>query len=223
MSSNSLENGLTIPGPRRHRFLLKLKTGGPQNSASLGASFGITDEAARQQLMKLAREGLVDSASEISGVGRPSQVWHLTAAGHALFPDGHAELTLQLIENVRSELGEEALDRLIAARERETRKQYFAELSSLPELRGKVEALAAIRSREGYMAEWREEGDGFLLLENHCPICAAASVCQGFCRAELQVFQESLGPYATVVRVEHILSGARRCAYLIRPASGPAG
>jgi hypothetical protein len=79
-----------------------------------------------------------------------------------------------------------------------------------------AEIWSAIRSREGYMAEWSEDADGFLLVEYHCPICAAATICQGFCRAELAVFQEVLGTEAEVSRVEHIPAGARRCAYRIR-------
>jgi predicted ArsR family transcriptional regulator len=32
-----------------------------------------------------------------------------------------------------------------------------------------------LRTEEGYMAEFEAEPDGsFLLIENHCPICAAA-------------------------------------------------
>ena len=69
------------------------------------------------------------------------------------------------------------------------------------------------------MAEWRADADGFLLLENHCPICAAATACQGFCRAELDVFRAVLGPGVSVERTDHILAGARRCAYRIVPVS----
>ncbi|MGE8096813.1 hypothetical protein [Pseudomonas fluorescens] len=54
-----------------------------------------------------------------------------------------------------------------------------------------------------------------MLIENHCPICAAATACQGFCRAELNVFEQVL--QARVERVEHILMNARRCAYRITP------
>jgi len=71
------------------------------------------------------------------------------------------------------------------------------------------------RAAEGYTAEWRLEGAGFVLLENHCPICAAASACSGFCRSELQLFHELLGPDATVERTDDLLTGARRCAYRI--------
>ena len=45
---------------------------------------------------------------------------------------------------------------------------------------------------------------------------AAATACQGFCRAELDVFRSVLGPDATVTRDEHIVSGGRRCSYAIQ-------
>ena len=60
---------------------------------------------------------------------------------------------------------------------------------------------------------------GFLFIENHCPICAAAAACSGLCRAELELFRRTLGPDVTVERTDHILAGARRCAYRVRPAS----
>ena len=61
-----------------------------------------------------------------------------------------------------------------------------------------------------------QEDGSYLLLENHCPICAAAEACQGFCRSELLLFRALLAP-ATVERTEHILDGARRCAYRVTP------
>jgi hypothetical protein len=56
-----------------------------------------------------------------------------------------------------------------------------------------------------------------LLLEHHCPICDAASTCQGLCRTELELFQEALGDDVTVTRTQHVLSGDLRCAYRISP------
>jgi predicted ArsR family transcriptional regulator len=215
MSSNHLENSLPNVLRDSDRFLMLIKMRGPQTTADMASALGITHEAARQQLVKLSRDGVVAATAEAVGVGRPAQVWRLTEEGNARFPDAHADLTAQLIRTIRAELGEEALDRLISARERETLAHYAEELSGIAALRERVERLAAMRSREGYMAEWREEDGGYLLVENHCPICAAVAVCQGFCRAELAVFQEALGTDARVTRVEHIPAGARRCAYRI--------
>ena len=69
------------------------------------------------------------------------------------------------------------------------------------------------------MADWEKLApDRYLLVENHCPVCAAAAACQGLCRSELDVFRAVLGPSVTVERTDHILAGARRCAYEITVA-----
>ena len=67
------------------------------------------------------------------------------------------------------------------------------------------------------MAEVRDADDGsFLLIEHHCPICDAAQSCQAFCSTELELFEDALGPGATVEREEHLLSGGARCVYRVR-------
>jgi predicted ArsR family transcriptional regulator len=212
MSSDHLEN---IPRPAADRLLVLLKTRGPQTAADLGRVTGVTGEAARQQLVRLAADGLVVATTEPRGVGRPAQVWGLTEAGNARFPDAHAELTAQLIRSIRTQLGEAVLDRLIAARAVESTASYAAALEGATNLGERVARLAEARTREGYMAESRAEGEGYLLIENHCPICVAATACQGFCRAELDTFRDVLGPDASVERAEHIVAGDRRCVYRI--------
>lgn len=218
MTSQCLDNSPALSRSAADRLLMLLKTRGPQTAATLGAALGTTGEAARQQLVRLAAEGLVTAASEARGVGRPSQVWTLSANGQRRFPDAHAELTVGLIHSIREVLGEEALSRLIDAREAETRVLYASAMLGATGTEQRVARLAEIRSQEGYLAEWRREGEALLLIENHCPICAAAATCQGFCAAELNVFQDTLGPEVVVERTEHIQAGARRCAYRITPA-----
>jgi predicted ArsR family transcriptional regulator len=108
------------------------------------------------------------------------------------------------------------LEKLIRVRETGTRKRYEALLSGEQTLARKIAHLAEIRNKEGYMATWEKEEDGcYLLIENHCPICAAASACTGFCRSEQAIFEHVLGRDVRVERVEHLLAGARRCAYRI--------
>lgn len=200
------------------RILMMLKMHGAMSSAALGKQLGITGEAARQQLLRLADEGLVVASTAPSGVGRPTQLWSLTAGAQERFPDTHAALTLQILDIIRSSLGNAALDLIVAKREEETRTAYQAAMSDCADVRERVATLAKLRSEEGYMAEWREsEDNSILFIENHCPICAAATSCQGFCRAELQMFRAVLGPSIEIERAEHIVAGGRRCTYLIRP------
>ncbi|MBY5900345.1 transcriptional regulator [Rhizobium leguminosarum] len=200
-----------------NRILILIKTDGPQLAAAIGDALGISGEAARQQLSKMAEEGLVEPVTvAAAGRGRPRQLWHLTASGNRQFPDGHAELTANLLGTLVEQLGAAALDTVISAREAETLQRYRQELSEAHDLGSRIEGLAGIRTREGYMADHWQEADGsFMLVENHCPICAAATVCAGFCRSELETFRAVLG--ADIERSEHILAGARRCAYRIMP------
>ncbi|KQW93341.1 transcriptional regulator [Massilia sp. Root418] len=199
--------------------LFLLKTRGPQTAQKLAELLDLTSMGARRQLESAQEKGLVAFEDVADKVGRPSRRWHLTEAGHARFPDRHADLTLQMIQQVRTLFGEGGMDKLIAAREQESQAAYQAALAQGEQtLPGRVAALAQARDAEGYMAETEVRPDGSLLLiENHCPICAAATSCQGFCRSELQVFQRVLGEGCQVERAEHLLSGARRCVYVIRP------
>lgn len=200
------------------RILLLLKSRGPAATAAVARHLDITVAGARKHLMGLARQGLVEFADEKGRVGRPQRLWHLADKAAARFPDNHAFLTIELIATARSVFGEKGLDGLISRREQETLERYGARLKSTRTLSARVAELCRIRSEEGYMAEWQRLPDrSLLLVENHCPICAAARACQGFCRSELQLFQHLLEDVASVERAEHILAGARRCAYRIAP------
>lgn len=202
------------------RILNLLKTQGPLSTASIAAELGITVEAARQQIQKLMASGQIEGRQvSQAGPGRPSQSWGLTDAGNARFPDTHPQLTVQLLGSIRQLFGEAGLDKLIDQRAVETRENYLAALKSSKGLKARLTKLAEIRSAEGYMAELQKDGRDWLLLENHCPICAAARTCQGFCRTELQLFAEIVGEDGAIAREEHVLAGARRCAYRITPVS----
>jgi predicted ArsR family transcriptional regulator len=200
--------------------LFLLKTRGRQTAQSLAEQLQLTSMGVRRQLEAAQERGLVTFEDEPGKVGRPVRHWMLTEAGHARFPDRHAGLTVQIIAQVRTLFGEEALDRLVAAREQDSEALYRSHVDQTAPLAERVAVLARLRDAEGYMAEVQVEADdSVLLLENHCPICAAARTCQQFCRSELDVFQRVLGADCTVERTEHQLAGARRCAYLVRARS----
>ncbi|WP_156909270.1 helix-turn-helix transcriptional regulator [Ottowia thiooxydans] len=197
------------------RILFFIKTKGPVSTAALAKELEMTPEAARQQVQKLLTSGLIAGQQEaLAGVGRPRQNWVLTEAGNARFPDTHAQLTVQLIGSIRQLFGEEGMERLIEQREAEARASYL-QICQAPGLQKRLEQLATVRTEEGYMARVERDGNDWLLIEDHCPICIAARTCQGFCRSELQVFQEIIGMQASISREQHLLAGAGRCVYRI--------
>ena len=199
------------------RILYLLKTKGPQTAGPLATKLAVTAMAVRQHLYRLSRQGLVEYCDERRPVGRPARVWRLTAKAASRFPDSHAELTLEVIAAVRAAFGESGVERLLHERTERQRDSYSRRMKKAgPGLLRRAQALAEIRREQGYMAECVQRRDGSILLtENHCPICAAASSCQGLCREELSLFRTLLEGQARVERVDHILAGARRCAYKI--------
>ncbi len=202
------------------RILYLLKTKGPQPAGALAAKLKVTAMAVRQHLYRFREEGMVEYRDERRPVGRPARIWRLTDRAASRFPESHAELTLEMIDAVRAAFGEEGLEKLLRERTRRQLADYRAKLRGAGgSTAARVRKLAEVRSQQGYMAECAAGPDGsILLVENHCPICVAAASCQGLCREELALFRELLGRKVTVERVDHILSGARRCAYAIRNA-----
>ncbi len=210
-----------MPQPAEDRFLYLIKSRGSQTAGGIAERLGMSAVAARKQLARLEAEGLVTFENVSGSVGRPERLWSLTEKGHARFPDAHSDLTLEVLRSVRATFGEDGLERVIAEREKTTLASYGGALSDHDSLEERVKALTEIRDREGYMAEWQRNDDGSLMLiENHCPICAAATECQGLCRSELMIFRAVLGDGVSVERVDHILAGARRCAYRISADTG---
>ena len=204
------------------RLLTRLKVKGPQTTRALAEWLGVSTPAVRQQTRRLANEGVIAMTELRGSVGRPRQRWSLTRLGHRQFPDGHADATAALIASIRDTLGEDALASVIADRYRATLVTYRERMEGVEGLPERLERLRAIRTDEGYMAEVQPEGDGFLFVEHHCPICTAAEACRGFCSNELRLFRELLGGQAAVERVEYLLSGDRRCAYRVRSLMCPA-
>jgi len=193
-----------------------LKTDGPIDSAQLAERLGLTAMAVRQHLYALQREGLVTHEARPVPIGRPAKFWRLTREADHLFPEAYAELSVALIDSVKDAFGDEGLERVLTSRCARQRVDYGKRIKQSDSLEKKLKELAKVRSEEGYMAEIRKEGkESFLLVENHCPICAAANACQGFCSTELELFRSVLGPEVSVERAEHIIKGDQRCVYLV--------
>lgn len=203
----------------RGQILYLLKSRGPQPVRSLVARLGLTAMGIRQHLARLEEEGLVAFEVQNQGPGRPARVWRLTEEAQSRFPATYADLTLDLLQHTRAALGREGLAKVLEARTQSQINAYRQRMPRGATLGRRVAALARLRAEEGYMAESKRHSDGsFTLVENHCPICAAARICQGLCENEIHLFQQALGPGIHIERSEHILDGERRCAYRIRPS-----
>jgi predicted ArsR family transcriptional regulator len=208
-------------GKTRRAIVKLLKTEGPADSARLARRLRLTPMAVRQHLYALQREHLVTAEERPVPLGRPAKYWQLTNDADRLFPDAYAELSVALIDAMDQALGPAGVQRVLASRGEKQRKDYSARIRPSWTLDRKLQELARIRTEEGYMAEVQHDDEGgFLFVENHCPICAAATACQGLCSTELELFRTVLGERVRIERATHIVSGDRRCAYRVSPVDG---
>jgi predicted ArsR family transcriptional regulator len=207
----------TGPNKTRRSIVKLLKSEGPMDAMQMSERLGLTAMAVRQHLYELQREKLVSAQERPVALGRPMKYWRLTRQADRLFPDAYAELSVALIDAMGDAFGDAGLQRVLESRSARQKKEYAKGIPSSLSLKEKVRRLARIRTEEGYMAEVKPEKGGFLLVENHCPICAAATACKGFCTGELDLFRRVLGRNIAVARLEHIISGDRRCVYRITP------
>ena len=199
------------------KIIQLLKLHGPLTAKTLAEELALTTMGVRQHLQALEDMGDVDIEDRVEGRGRPTRYWGLTEQSSTHFADRHEELTVQLIDSVKMIFGDQGLDKLIGHREQSALVQYRAAMEGATDIPTRLAILAKLRSNEGYMATMEQIDGVYFLLENHCPICAAATHCLNFCRSELQLFQQLFADIATVNREEHIIEGARRCAYRIVP------
>ncbi len=199
------------------KILELLKLNGAMTAKSLAAELELTTMGVRQHLQQLEQQDKLTYFDQRAARGRPTRFWAISPKGQLEFPNKHEELTLQMIDSIKTVFGEQGLEDLIVQRELEVSRRYKLELQKYSNLLEKLSALVKLRTEEGYMATLEQKEADFWIMENHCPICSAAKQCQNFCRSELQLFQELLESLATVTREEHILEGARRCAYKVIP------
>lgn len=200
----------------KDQILHLLKMQGAQTATAIAEQVQVSPMAIRQHLQSLQADRWVTYQEERRPLGRPVKLWELTVQAGDRFPNSHADLMVDLLKSVESVFGDVGLNQLVAERSQRQVQTYQAKVAKTSTWQQRVWAIAQLRMQEGYMAEVIElpEGD-LLLVENHCPIYAAAQTCQKLCGAELEVFRAVLGTAVTVERVEHILAGDRRCAYRI--------
>ncbi|PFG45427.1 transcriptional regulator [Vibrio sp. ES.051] len=198
------------------RILQIVKRDGSVTAKQLSSELGMTTMGARQHLQSLEDDDILSIHDVKVKVGRPARHWSLTPKGHEQFADRHGELTIQFIEAVEHIFGQDGLDKVTSEREKITLQTYRQHLAQYDDLESKLEALVSLREQEGYMAELEKDEHGFILIENHCPICKAATRCPSLCQSELNVFQSLLGHETKIERTEHLISGQRRCVYRIQ-------
>src|SRR5574342_494332 len=177
-------------GPQR-RILESLRMRGPSTARELTRLLGGGAVAMRAHLRNLVAYGLAAHEEERQPVGRPVRRYRLTPAADALFPKHYQLLAVKLAETIATELGEEALIRILRRWLEQLHPYLDTQLPS--EFQARLEALAKHQSSFGFMASVRKEEDGHVVVERNCPVAKVASRFPQICDHEEALFGRVLG------------------------------
>ena len=153
--------------------------------------------------------------------GRAQLAYTVTEKADGLFPKAYGELTNELL-GYASEADSGLIDTLFARRRDERIRNATERLARKRTLKAKVAELTRILDDDGYLATCEDVGPGvFRIVEHNCAIWAVAQRYGQACTSELDFIRTALAD-ADVERVQHMVAGARHCAYEVRARSSAA-
>ena len=178
----------------------------------LAEALSISSMGVRQHLAILEKEGLVEFQREKPKRGRPVHLYQLTEKGNNLFPLSYESFALNLLQEMGRLDGCGLINKVLRGRVKSHMESYARRLEG-KSLAEKVKILTEIRDEEGYMAEFTEDDEDYMLVEHNCPIVSIAEEYPHVCETELALFRRSLGQ--KIHREEHLMNGSHRCSYRI--------
>ncbi|MGM1046238.1 MAG: helix-turn-helix transcriptional regulator [Bacillota bacterium] len=197
----------------RDTILHMLKTQGPLSAKSIASTLLVTEMAVRRHLGSFEKDGVIETELIRQAMGRPLALYRLSPHAESLFPNKYSTLSLDLLDELTEEAGEEMVTRLFERRRNKLRQRYESGVSG-KELADRVRTLTDIQNDNGYMAECEQTDDGkYVIKEHNCPISQIANRYNQACSCELELFSSLL--QAKVERTECLASGGCRCVYVI--------
>ncbi len=187
--------------------------------SEMAEQLGLTGMGVRRHLDQLHADGLAEPTEcARKRLGRPATGWRLSNGGLELFPRRYDGLALDLLEDVREQVGSRGLDAIFRHRTEKMVADYEERLDGTTDVEERVAKLAGIRDEAGYLAEWSQGSDGELVLtENNCAVHRVAEKFPAVCAQELALLRRVMGPDVEVTRTAHTMAGDAVCSYCIRP------
>jgi DeoR family suf operon transcriptional repressor len=199
----------------RSRVLRSLLLNQERTVNELAESVGINPISIRHHVNKLEAEGLIQSQEERHGVGRPRLVYSLTNKGMEQFPQRYLQLTLRLLEQLKSSLPEKILGDIF----RDVAEGITDDLTkniNLDELdlHERLVLLQEVLISEGYMVNLEEDEGNYYVVEASCPYHHVGEDYPEICVVDKELIAHFAA--SNPERIECILDGDKQCRYKIK-------
>lgn len=196
----------------RNQILHLLFERGQCTIKELADELDINPVSVRHHLLKLEAEGLVQYEEERHGVGRPRRVYSLTKKGLEQFPAQYVRLASKLLSYLKSALPSEMVTQAFVRMAQE----MAAEIEGIEFMttEERLNLLANLLRREGFVVSWEKKGDTYVIRETVCPYLELGSQHPEICVLDETLIGEMLNVDAE--RVQCMLTGDKECVYLVQ-------
>ncbi len=193
--------------PQWRVVLEELKLSGGLPVSELAKRVDASYMAVKQHCEELKKAGYLDrSRIPRTVVGRPEIFYSLGVKADALFPEAGSGFTLDLLDVLRGQYGDNAPDKLLFQHFQNQQEKWLPMLSKESSLTAKASKLVALRNKEGCSARVGEDpGKGLCIEEYHNPLLRIFERYPRAAAMELRMIEQLLG--VRVARRE--LSGGR--------------
>ena len=204
---------ITLFGLRQQQLLTMLlqnKEGLTVEDLSKG--LGITDNAVRQHLMALERDGMVARGETQSTGGRPEHLYRLTTSGQELFPRHYSWFAELLINSLREEQGTDALRERLEGMGKAVGRQVAGRIVGVKDKRERIRALSGIMRELGYQSGSIGQEEKWPTIEaTNCVFHTLAKCYPEVCYFDLAMMSEVVG--CDVVHDECMVRGGYVCRF----------
>jgi predicted ArsR family transcriptional regulator len=172
----------------------------------------------RHHIGKLEAEGLVESAEERHGVGRPRRQYYLTEAGMEHFPARTIRFTNQLLAELKQQLPQESYSQLFTGMAETLADQYAAgaNLAEL-DLDARLNLIEKWLTNEGFSVQVERQADQVIIKEASCPYYYVGQAHGEVCGIDKALIAKALA--VDPERTTCLLSGDTHCTYVVPLAS----
>lgn len=209
------ENALiTSFSSTKRQILIILKREGEIDLTNLSKELGISKMGVLNHINDLEEMDIIERFKKRIGVGRPRLAVKLAPNSKDIFPRAYSSITCSVLEFVEENLGRGGVYDALKRRQGEVKDEYLSLLKDMT-FDEKVQELANIRDKEGYMVELKMApgGQTYELLEYNCPILSVSNQYSEACTVEKELFEDILD--AKVETTHRTVAGDNVCRFLI--------
>lgn len=193
--------------PQWRTVLEELKLSGGLPVSELAKRVDASYMAVKQHCEELKKAGYLDrSRIPRTVVGRPEIFYSLGVKADALFPEAGTGFTLDLLDVLKRQYGDNAPDKLLFQHFQQQQEKWQPQISKEPSPAEKMGKLVTLRNKEGCSSRVGEDsGKGLCIEEYHNPLLRIFERYPRAAAMELRMIEQLLG--LRVARRE--LSGGR--------------